>query len=1093
MERKKQRIALVVCVALFVAAGILSAVFSQDDTVSWEHDKGGLVVVSEIMSSNRTYPAPDGQYLDFIEIRNLSASPVDVSGYMLSDTLNAIGYTFPDGTILPGYGYAVCWCNKNAESEAYASFGISRDGDETIYLYNDAKVMVDEIVMPAMEANTSLVRQDDASWAVSAFATPGYANTQEGYAQWLDAMGAGNVQVAISEVVTNNSCITTADQTVPMDYVELVNLGSQPVQLTGAYLSDDPENPLRWQIPNLTLEAGGRAVVYCAGSGDGSMYAPFGLSKSGCTVTLTGSLGNTLSQVECPSLDLDHAWSLGADGTYSVTAYGTPGFENSDSGYQAWLTSVGLETVQVVISEIMTSNHSTIISAAGTLCDWVELENVGDTTVILDNVFLTDDAEERGKWQIPAVTLAPGQRTVILCAGDSAREGEAGFALSRSAGSVMLCGPQGSIIHQVQYPTMENDRTWALQADGTYLQTDRPSPGYENTDEGYLAYRASQAPAGPLMIGEVMASNDQYMIQSDGKYYDWVELVNISDSTIDLSGYCLSNDRDALAMFQLPSRMLAPGERTVIICSANDQLVGKYIQAPFTLSAEECWVYVSDAQGRICDSIRVADVPSGGSMGRVDGENGTYYFEKPTPGNPSETGVSLISARPKLLTPDGVYENVASVSVRFQGTGTLHYTLDGSEPTPEDPVLSGELQLTESAVVRVVNVEQDKLPSEVATASFIINENHSLSVLSLAVAPEAMFGTDGIYTKNRFDSELPCNLKLFEADGGFTVDCGVELMGNSANDPAKKSFKVNFRSRYGADVLGYPLYGPEGVQVFDALCISAGSDDGQTLFRDELFSQLCRQMDGGVHARDAKFCVLYVNGEYWGVYSLKEALGEMYYSQKADVSEASVEELREPVQWGSAIHELAGYCADNDLSDPVCYEYVASQVDLDSLIDWMIFQGYSCNSNIGENLRYYRSQENGNLWQPVLSDLDGAFYYRDGFAQVFAPDQPWSYLKLTNALIQNPDFRARFLQRLQTLSQSVLGSQNVVAAIDSLEALLEQEMQRETERWGGSLEVWRADVERLRTFIVRYDHWALLADSLKTAIGLTDAEVQQYF
>ena len=75
-----------------------------------------------------------GQLLDFIEVHNLSANAVDISGFMLSDDLNSIGYTFPDGTVLPAYGYTVCWCSPNSEDERYAGFGISREGGETIYL-----------------------------------------------------------------------------------------------------------------------------------------------------------------------------------------------------------------------------------------------------------------------------------------------------------------------------------------------------------------------------------------------------------------------------------------------------------------------------------------------------------------------------------------------------------------------------------------------------------------------------------------------------------------------------------------------------------------------------------------------------------------------------------------------------------------------------------------------------------------------------------------------------------------------------------------------------------------------------------------------
>ena len=195
MEQKTQRIAVIVCLVLFVAGCLLSSLFSKSDSSEWGDAGGSQIIISEILPSNRTYPTPDGQHLDFIEVHNLTADAVDISGYMLSDDLSSIGYTFPDGTILPPYGYAVCWCLPDSEDTAYASFGISREGGETIYLYNHANVQVDQKTVPLTPVNTALVRLGESDWAESSFATPGYPNTDEGYAQWLQTVTGGDLTV----------------------------------------------------------------------------------------------------------------------------------------------------------------------------------------------------------------------------------------------------------------------------------------------------------------------------------------------------------------------------------------------------------------------------------------------------------------------------------------------------------------------------------------------------------------------------------------------------------------------------------------------------------------------------------------------------------------------------------------------------------------------------------------------------------------------------------------------------------------------------------------------------------------------------------
>ena len=1089
MEQKNQKIAVALCLALFAVCFVLSIVFSKSDSSEWAESAGSPVILSEILPSNRTYPSPDGQHLDFVEVHNLSADAVDISGFMLSDDLSSIGYTFPSGTVLPPYGYAVCWCLPDSEDDRYGNFGISREGGETVCLYNTANVLIDQKAVALTAVNTSLVRTDRDTWTESAFATPGYPNTEEGYRQWLETAPGGDIQVTITEIMTDNSCVTAAPGALPWDWVELTNTGTAPAVLTGAYLSNDPADPLKWQIPQLTVGPGESAVIYCAGSQGESGDAPFGLSKLGCTLTLTGQLGNLLSQVECPQLQADHSWSLEADGSYRLTDLPTPGHPNTEAGFAAWLEAVGAEQATVVISEIMTSNRSSILSEKGLLCDWVELTNTGAASVCLDGAYLSDDPAERGKWSIAALTLEPGQSAVIPCAGNSAAPGEAPFALDASGCTLILSGSAGNILHQVTCPPLDRDRVWALQSDGTYRQTDLATPGLANTGENYNALQAARNPLGALAITEVMPANDRFLIQSDGRYYDWVELTNISGESLDLSGFSLSKDAGGENAFRLPQKLLKPGERTVILCSAREGLVGKYTHAPFTLSAEECWVYVTDSSGAYSDYLRISGVPAGCSMGRGE-TGGICYFTQPTPGRENPEGVSAIARMPEVLTAPGIYNGVSSISVELTGPGTLHYTTDGSIPTQEDPVYTGPLALSETTVLRAVSYEPGQLPSGVLTASYILNEEHTLPVISLAADPEGLFGEDGIYGQNLpFDGELLCSLALFEEGGSFSIDGGLEMMATGTAYPEKRSMKVNFRGRYGESVLGYPLFGGEGPQIFDALCLQAGSDHGSTLFRDELFTQLCLDLTENVPVRHYKFCVLYINGNYWGIYSLKEDVGETLYSQAMEVAEADVTLAEEPPQWGTDLYALTRFCGAQDMSDPENFGYLTQRVDPENLIDWMILQGYCCNEKADRDLRYFRTPETGDRWQLGFFDLDGGFTSRTGFACVLTEDRPCGYLYLTRSIAENPQARQVFLERLRQALNTALSSEHVLSRIDNFEALLAPEIQRERDRWGSDPEIWQADVDRLRTWITRYDHEAMLLESLREYMGLTEAEL----
>ena len=1098
MNRKKALLALLACIVLFAGAVIFALTFSSQD--SGDGTSTQPIVLSEILAGNRTYISPNGQHLDFVEIHNTTDSPMDISGYMISDRPDFIGYTFPNGTVIPAHGYIVCWCDKESDSDRYGKFGISRKGEDTILLYNKANVLIDQHQVPVVGENISLIRTEDGTWETTAYATPGFENTEDGFNAWLKSINAETFSVTITEVMPGSGFAIIDGEGNQSDWVELHNTGKKTAVLDGAFLSDDPEDRAKWQIPSLSIEPGQRVVIRCSGDLAKEGEANFGLSRDGGAVILTGVHGNTISMVEYPKLGKECSWALQEDGSYIESARTTPGYENSEAGYDAWLKDVGYTTPEIRISEVMSANRSTVLNGAGQFCDWVELYNTGSADVSLYGLYLSNDPADRMKWMMPDITLAAGQRIVIPCSGSSAPANEASFSIPREGCTVILSGAVGNVIDQVDVPRLGEDRTWALQSNGIFAESPLPSPGYENTEDGCKTFRGSQVVAGPLIISEVMPSNCSYLIQSDGEYYDWVELKNISEDPVDLSRYALSDDPDDLHKFALPDVSLDPGETKIIICSGNTDLTTKkYTHAPFTLSREESWVYLSLLSEDGCrDYVRIYDVPYQHSVGRMSGENGTYYFTKPTPGAANGSGVAFISRTPEVLTADGVYNDVDSVTVELNGDGPLYYTLDGSVPTAKSKQYTTPLTLKSTTPVRVVSIEEGKLPSDVVTAVYIINENHTLPVVSIVATPSTLFGSKGIYTNYKWDKEVQCNLKLFELDGrSFTIDCGVKMHGHTGLEAPKKSFKVNFRGRYGQDLLTYPVYGEDAPDVYDSLIIRAGQDYPTSIFRDELFTSLARDISDEMLAQRDKFSILYVNGEYYGIYCIKEAWTELMYAQNMGGSPENVEIVQAPVDDTHEIYKLIQFCRKNDMTNDANYEYVASQVDIDNLIDYMIIQGYCTNGDVQQNLRYIRSKDTGNKWQLAFYDLDWSFYYHNAFKHVLSPHQSWQHLSLTRGVMKNAQFREKFLARCSELMATTLSNENVVARIDYYEDLLDPEVPRERQRWKNNYKAWKNKVQYRRDFIVvgenGYDQMDNMINKLVDYIGLTQAEIDKYF
>jgi hypothetical protein len=141
------------------------------------------VVLNEIMADNLTTAAdPQGEYEDWIELRNLADEPVDLTGrYLSDDGNNPRKWAFPSGTTIPGNGYLIVWADEDTliTSGLHASFKLSKSG-ETIYLTDtDANynAILDSVTFGEQTTDTSYGRTaaDADVWATMS-PTPGAAN-----------------------------------------------------------------------------------------------------------------------------------------------------------------------------------------------------------------------------------------------------------------------------------------------------------------------------------------------------------------------------------------------------------------------------------------------------------------------------------------------------------------------------------------------------------------------------------------------------------------------------------------------------------------------------------------------------------------------------------------------------------------------------------------------------------------------------------------------------------------------------------------------------------------------------------------------------
>lgn len=749
---------------------------------------------------------------------------------------------------------------------------------------------------------------------------------------------------------------------------------------------------------------------------------------------------------------------------------------------------------KIKISELMVKNDATLLDSDGEFSDWFELVNTSDSPVSLAG-WRVSDGEDKSGWSFPDVTIdAGGYLLVFASSKESAgTELHASFSLSEDE-TLYLYAPENYLADSAPNVSTMADHSSVRRADGSFEDCIWPTPGYSNDAEGYELFCAAHTATSPLVINEVMVYNDSYNRQPDGEYYDWVELKNVSEEPIMLAEYYLSDDKDNPMLWRLPERYLDPGALLVVHCSGNSDLsTSDTVHSNFSLNFSSERLYLtSAAQQRVTDYVWLHDIFKDWTVGRMDGQSGFFYLSSPSPWSGNRgNAYRYISDQPVSLGEDGVYNDVTSVSVELEGSGRIFYTTDCSRPDESSAEYTEPITLDKTTVIRAINVQDGAAPSRAITLSYIINENHTLPVLSLSTDSPSTFS--GIYYNKRKYYEIPANISYFEDGSSFNIDCGLKMKGWTSLENPKKSMGVSFRGCYGDDMLDYDIFGSD-VTEFSSLSIRAGQDYPLAIIRNELFQELCLEMGDNVPTQNSKYCILYLNGSYYGIYCLKEDFSKQYYASHKGVNKSDVTMLKSPVALSSPVYqEVFQFCRDNDMSLDENYDHICSVLDIDNVVDWFLIEGYTANSDVNGNMRYFKLNDGGK-WQIAFYDLDWTFNYASNcFTNITDSNREVQVSQLINRLLTNARFREQLLSRYSELVSTTLSNEHVLAKIDELQALLEPEVPRERDQWGSDVDGWHYRLDELRSFITNNDYANYSANKLCSMLGASAEQKMQYF
>ncbi|MDO4571888.1 MAG: lamin tail domain-containing protein [Clostridia bacterium] len=262
------------------------------------------VHINEAQRTNRVSVIDeDGDRSEWAELHNASGEAVSLRGYFLSDDENALfKWALPE-IWLEADGYLVVFLSGKDRAEPgrelHASFRLGEDED-ALYLTQLNGMRYESLPLDGLDGyNISVGLDGEGRIRYFAQPSPGYQNAQ-GF-ETAGSIGYFRADGLFISEVSAASEPRSGDN----DWIELHNGGAEAIPLGGYYLSDDPAEPLKWRLPEMTIDAGGYLVIEASASAARrtERTAPFGLSLGGESLVLSDAEGRPLDLFETGAME----------------------------------------------------------------------------------------------------------------------------------------------------------------------------------------------------------------------------------------------------------------------------------------------------------------------------------------------------------------------------------------------------------------------------------------------------------------------------------------------------------------------------------------------------------------------------------------------------------------------------------------------------------------------------------------------------------------------------------------------------------------------------------------------------------------------
>lgn len=790
-----------------------------------------------------------------------------------------------------------------------------------------------------------------------------------------------------------------------------------------------------------------------------------------------------------------------------------------------------------------------ILDEDGEASDWVEIHNTGAAALSLGGYALSDDPRRPDRWRLPPVTLDPDERRVVFASGKDR---------PASAGG-------GEAVPADHWETAVQDGSrWRFTLGRADIPAEWRQPGFVDADweegPGGIGYGdgddGTEVPEGSISV----FARTEFTVRDRGKVTDLLLHMDFDDGFVaylngieiarqGLAGAPPAWDEPAvehealLYQGQTPpafpvdrrrmAELLVAGRNVLAVevhnlgADSSDLTLRPFLHLGLADAGSQFdpnppWFRPPGAAaGALHSNFRLkagetlrltapgglaadaADIPSALHRGHVLARVGEAWClsDSPSPGAPNG-GICCdgYAKEPTLGLAPGFYAGRQTLAL---GGADLRYTLDGRLPDADATRYRAPIVLTRSVVLRALALEAGKLPSEVVTAAYFIDEPTELPVVSVVAAPGDLF-TDGagggpaIYDNFESGLKVPGEVAYFDAarQQRFSERAALRVVGNFSKAFAQKSLQFTFEDDFGArgDVPNalFTEDKPALGKLHGFRVRNTDDDANSTRMRDTIANRMALPTHAAATA--SQNVAVFVNGAYWGHYVARELLNEYYVRDNFGADPDAVDIVKTHVGTTFAdagsqqdFDDLATFLSTADLGQAANMAEARRRADLDNWIDYWATQIYIANgdwysSQWLNNIQAFRAGPPAdNRWRFVLWDCAYSQAFAGGESSAafdslaFAlrnPVKPNVYTDMFNGLLRNDSFRRDFVNRFADLLNEAWTPASMAALIDENARRMASEMRANHLRWAktcGSycppdLELWKGQVADLKDF-----------------------------